>query len=91
LLSRIAPDLPLKIKPDQVVLANKKYEGNDLSFTFIYPNPLNKKKYILVAGGNAPVFYAGMLKDILFSGWSDYVINAKGYPLASGYFSPAWQ
>lgn len=91
LLKRMAPGLPLEIKPDQIVIANKKYEGNDLSFSFVHPNPLNKKRYVLIGAGNAPVFYAGILKDIFFNGWSDYIINAKGYTLASGCFNSRWQ
>lgn len=88
--NRIKNMLPARINAKNITLGSNAYEGDDLSMVYIYPNPLNPRRYIIIAAGNAKKYYAGMLNNLMFSGWSDYIINAKGYTLNSGLFNREW-
>ena len=83
--------LPLKVSRDAVEIGTKKYAGSDISFVFIYPNPLNRRKYVLVIGSNSARISSKVLGDLSFSGWGDYEIYDHDVLLDVGYFNNNWQ
>jgi hypothetical protein len=51
LLGRVAGNLPIQWDSDGVHLPVRTYAGGDHVAVFIYPNPLNPKRYIVVNSG----------------------------------------
>ena len=51
ILGRIADKLPLKWSGDGVMAAGKKFDAATNMPIFIYPNPLNPKKYVVINSG----------------------------------------
>jgi hypothetical protein len=101
LLSRIEAQLPIRIEADAVVMGNQRFTDKGVGTKFIYPNPLNPKRYVIVqAAPTLEAVKAGYnLPDFL----PDYVVyDAKttrsrprllfpAPPPALGYFDQAWQ
>jgi hypothetical protein len=52
LIKRMGDRLPVKVAPNLVSLAGKRYEGDHLGYWSISPNPLNPEKYVVVIGMN---------------------------------------
>jgi poly(3-hydroxybutyrate) depolymerase len=50
LLSRIANQLPVRLKSDALLVGDRRFAGEDVGFRLIYPNPLNPHKYVVVCG-----------------------------------------
>ncbi|RVT97198.1 hypothetical protein EOD41_19525 [Mucilaginibacter limnophilus] len=89
-ISGISKQLPLIITPQYIAIAGKKYQA-DSRYIFIYPNPLNKQKYILVIGGGAiDPFPPGMLENLFFQGWYDYEVWNNFSSVDKGYFNRYW-
>ena len=101
LLTRIEAQLPIRVEADAVVLGNQRFSDKGVGTKFIYPNPLNPKRYVMVqAAPTLEAVKAGYnLPDFL----PDYVVyDAKttrsrprllfpSPPPALGYFDAAWQ
>jgi hypothetical protein len=101
LLSRIEAQLPIRVEADAVVVGSQRYTDKGVGTKFIYPNPLNPKRYVIVlAAPSLDAVKAGYnLPDFL----PDYVVyDAKttrarprllfpAAPPALGYFDQAWQ
>jgi len=45
-LKQIVDGLPIKLERDSVVFREKKHDRKNLMVGFVYPNPLNPKKYV---------------------------------------------
>jgi pimeloyl-ACP methyl ester carboxylesterase len=90
-LHRIWQQLPLKVSGDAVQIGTQKYAGKDLSYILIYPNPLNRDKYVLVIGSNAPRISSKVLVDLTYDGWSDYQIYDHDAEVGAGYFNSHWE
>ncbi|MFQ6092495.1 MAG: hypothetical protein ACE5OR_07430 [bacterium] len=52
--ARVHRDLPILIGAGRVALGDRVIEGEGIGVQFIYPNPLNPTKFILVHGGTDP-------------------------------------
>ena len=52
-LSKICKNLPVQIKAGHLTANGKPYDGNDMGFILIYPNPLNPEKYTAVFSGTS--------------------------------------
>ncbi len=98
----IITNIPLKVAPNYIKIGSKEMLGNSLGFYMLYPNPLNKQKYIAVIGYNNPEFVSLGLEqlnskefaDISNYGWYDYkiwpLINS-GENIEKGYFESNWK
>ncbi|GAB3431245.1 prolyl oligopeptidase family serine peptidase [Niabella aquatica] len=86
LLDKVYSRLPVKIEKQYITIGGRHFDGTGLSYTFIYPNPLNTAKYILVIGSNGDKFNYEMIKDLSFNGWEDFYVNSS-----SGEFDQHWQ
>ncbi len=51
--SRIYKQLPVQIERGQIIAGGKRYEGRDIGFILIYPNPMNIQKYVAVFFGTS--------------------------------------
>ena len=100
LVKRIAPDLPIKIKNDVYVVGPRKFPRGEASLLMIYPNPLNRKRYVVIADGEpwGKMLPANHKLDLV----PDFVIFRQEADkdgtmfqtnrfLCAGYFDSAWQ
>lgn len=53
-LSKISKQLPVLVKDGEIIAKSKRYDGSDLGFILIYPNPINNRKYVAVFSGTSP-------------------------------------
>ena len=52
ILKTLEGKMPLSIKNDKITIGNHSENGKDLNIYMIYPNPLNKEKYIGIFSGD---------------------------------------
>ncbi|MBW2278762.1 MAG: hypothetical protein JRF63_14820, partial [Deltaproteobacteria bacterium] len=102
LLKRIADRLPLRVEKGAVVAGDKRFAGDRVAASFVYPNPLNPERYVLVhtAVSARGLFYTGHLPTLLpdwvvydGSSWGrvgGMVFNERQI-LAGGLFDRHWQ
>ncbi|MCG6959868.1 prolyl oligopeptidase family serine peptidase [bacterium BMS3Abin03] len=45
--------IPLKISPDEIEIAGRKFQANDAFVQMIYPNPYNSRRYVSVIGATS--------------------------------------
>ncbi len=71
-LKRIADRLPVRVDAAAITVKGERYEGDTVAASFIYPNPLNTDRYVVVHTGVTPgaVFYAANLPELL----PDYLV-----------------
>ncbi len=71
-LGRIADRLPVRVEGGAITVKGERYEGDAVAASFIYPNPLNTDRYVVVHTGVTPgaVFYAANLPELL----PDYLV-----------------
>jgi hypothetical protein len=50
-LSKIRGELPVRIEKGQIAAEGKRYDGRDMGFILVYPNPINLQKYVAVFSG----------------------------------------
>jgi predicted esterase len=50
-LAGMSDTLPIKVKGNDVLVRDMKYSGDNIGFVLIYPNPMNRAKYIVVFSG----------------------------------------
>ncbi|MEN9444227.1 MAG: hypothetical protein RIS47_1117, partial [Bacteroidota bacterium] len=78
-LKKIAGRLPLKIDSNSIRISNKIVKGERLCFYMVYPNPLNRNRYIGIIGYNSRngiTIDSGVniLGDISSYGTADYKV-----------------
>jgi len=99
--AKIKKDLPISIKNNRIIIEGKEIEKDDVAFQMIYPNPLNKEKYVVIKGGTSPkgeelaglfnVIYSGSgLPDFIVY---DEAVKEKGWGaiIAAGFFEMNWK
>jgi hypothetical protein len=98
-LRRLGNTLPLSISTTGIQIRDKKLEGNKLCFYMVYPNPMNKSKYLAVIGYNNPDCISlgsensDPYNDVSNYGWYDYKVwNDSPFNdvKLSGYFDCRW-
>lgn len=57
LLDRIQRHLPVRIEGEAVFAGDRRFTGEDIGFRLIYPNPLNRRRYVAVC---AAASYRGL-------------------------------
>lgn len=102
LLARISRELPIRVEGGAVVAGDRRYEGADVAASFVYPNPLNPDRYVLVHTGVTPraFFRAGHLPSLL-PDWIVYdastwerrggLVLEEREILAGGVFDQEWK
>jgi pimeloyl-ACP methyl ester carboxylesterase len=93
--------LPIRVRNGEVLFGGKKIKGDQIGLEFIYPNPLNPEKFVLVHEGND---IGGLSFSDFFSaiysgaGLPDFIIFDKevkqkgwGGVICAGFFDPEWQ
>jgi hypothetical protein len=99
LISNLQDKIPLKMYNNVIQINNKIMRGENLCFYMIYPNPLNKNKYIAIIGYNNPqhIFLgsenSNSFNDVSNYGWYDYKVweADKMITISSGYFNHKWE
>jgi len=103
-LDRIMEQLPIRAEEDAVVMANgQRFEGRRVGARYVYPNPEQPDRYVLVHLGTSPeaVSLTRNLPDFV----PDYVVydhrsaasrvrlihRSNRQPLAAGFFDRHWQ
>jgi pimeloyl-ACP methyl ester carboxylesterase len=99
--SKINYRLPIKVKNGEILFGSKKIQGNRIGLEFIYPNPLNPKKFVFVHEGNdLSGLYLSDFFNTIYSGAGlpDFIIfdeevKQKGWGgvICAGFFDPDWQ
>ena len=85
IMKNVKNKLPLTITNKFITISNKKINGNSLGFYMVYPNPLNRNKYVALIGYNNTKYISlgrtdlDYLQDINYTdiscyGWYDYKI-----------------
>ncbi len=100
-MARIAGELPISVQPGEITVGDRKIEGEGWAVRMIYPNPLNRRRFVLV---NAGTDVEGMrLTEVLgtmhsAAGLPDYIIynrevKTKGWGgvTAAGFFDQTWR
>ena len=101
-LKRIADRLPVQVDRGAITVKGERYEGDAVAASFIYPNPLNTDRYVVVHTGVTPgaVFYAAnlpeLLPDYLVYDGTDWahtggLVLADRKVLAGGFFDRNWK
>jgi hypothetical protein len=100
ILKTLEGKIPLQIADTLIQIKDNRAKKENLCFYLIYPNPLNKDKYVAVIGYNNPAHvslgaeYATTFDDVSNYGWFDYKVWEAKYPadsLMSGYFNHRWE
>ncbi|MEA4884114.1 MAG: prolyl oligopeptidase family serine peptidase [Clostridia bacterium] len=99
--TRISEGLPVKIDGQRIELGNHAYAHDNLSVRFVYPNPLNPKRYVVVNAGTSIdglkmtelvniIRSSAPLPDYVIYGEKAWVKGWSGF-LAAGFFDNRWQ
>jgi dienelactone hydrolase len=99
ILKKLLGNIPLKISRSGIQISNKKIDGENLCFYMIYPNPLNKTRYVAIIGYNNPDNISlgsetGSFDDVSNYGWYDYKVwdsETREKGLTFGYFNSYWE
>ena len=52
LMARVLPKTPVQIvSPSEIRVGDRTFKGESLGISFIYPNPLNPKRYVMICAG----------------------------------------
>ncbi len=98
---RINKSLPIVIKQGSISVGKAQLVGEGLSVQFVYPNPLNRSKFVLIYGGSDSLGerlsgYFGILYS--GAGLPDFIVydasvktKVWGGVKACGFFDNAWQ
>jgi hypothetical protein len=101
LLSQWMDKFPIKIEGDAVVVGDQRYRGRGVGTKFVYPNPLQPNRYVLVqaaptlegvqGGHNLPDFLPDYVVYDATTTRSRPRLLFPDAPRALGYFDVAWQ
>jgi len=98
LIKRLQNDIPLLVSDTGIRIKDKKIEGERLCFYMIYPNPVNKNRYVAVIGYNHAGFISlgsedsDSFNDVSNYGWYDYKVwdDRTHAVIEKGYFDSSW-
>lgn len=100
LVARINDNLPIRIEKKCVKVGDREFWGEDIGVKFIYPNPLNPTKYVLINAGvtSKALDKIHRLGDPLYDPLPDYIIfsrqdvsHDRHFFLAAGFFDRKWE
>ena len=102
-LDEIASKLPITVDSEAVVVGEQRFTGTRLGVRFVYPNPLNPKRYVIVqsgqslsavsAGNRLPEFVPDYVVFVAaaLKGSQRRIFDQRRPPIAQGYFNEHWQ
>jgi hypothetical protein len=102
-LDALADRLPIRMDGAAVVVGQQRYAGADVGVRYIYPNPDNPARYVIVSTGvNAGVIRAASNLPEFLPDWFVYnqatvrntqprVAGRRNPEVASGFFDDHWQ
>ena len=82
LLARIADQLPIKWSAKEIKVGDKTYDATKNVPVFIYPNPLNPSRYVVINSGFTFPQYAGTSNSLQTPKLPDWAILDLDVPLA---------
>jgi hypothetical protein len=99
LYQRLNDSIPLTVSQTGIQINGKELKGDKLCFYMVYPNPLNKNKYIALVGYNNPDFVSlgsensDPFNDVSNYGWYDYKVwdDSPYNAVEKGYFDSSWK
>jgi dienelactone hydrolase len=95
LLKRIGDQLPVAMEPGRIRLGGTVHEdSNGMGIAFVYPNPLNPKRYVVVMTSNNFASFLMPVRNLAIGGWFDIMIwrAVQGHPqlMWAGYWDKNW-
>ncbi|MBN2718057.1 MAG: prolyl oligopeptidase family serine peptidase [Deltaproteobacteria bacterium] len=103
LLQRIQSQLPIRVESGAVVAGNHRFVGERTAAAFIYPNPLNPDRYVVIHTGvsREAIYFSGhlptMIPDYVIFDASDWgyteghILGENRDVFLSGFFDRQWQ
>lgn len=91
IIKKIIEGLPFQIYRDAIELNSQKYDGENLGLCFIYPNPLNKNKYVVVIATNSNKRIPLFVKRLSVYADHDYYIWNDNAIIDNGFFNEYWK
>lgn len=96
IINQLSGKIPVRIERDSVSLGDKGYSGSALGVVFIYPNPLNTERYVVIATANNSEGYKLIESDLSLKGWYDFAVWQKGTKqtpefVARGHWDNTWR
>ena len=93
-IQNIVDQLPIRIAEDHILFRNRRFSGKNIFISFVYPNPFNPDKYVVMIASNGTLENIP-IKDFSNDGKFDFMVyNYIGdrYELSSsGNFDNNWQ
>ena len=93
-VKRVIGQVPVKFSTTGIAVGSKTYQGANLGVRLIYPNPLNKNRYIVIIGGNDMTNLPFDAKCLAIEGWYDFMVwkpwEADQSLIDIGYFNQRW-
>lgn len=94
MIQNIVEQLPLQINKDHIIFRGERINGKDVLVSFVYPNPLNPDRYVVLLASNS-LIKSMPIRDLSNEGESDFMIfhyKGDGYQLtSSGNFDNDWR
>lgn len=95
IIKEISLKIPFRIEREYISLGNQSYRGSVLGMAFVYPNPLNAEKYVVIATANSSEGYRLIESDLSLKGWYDFAVwqgdTREPQFVARGYWGHAWR
>jgi len=95
LLKRMGDRLPVAIDANSIRIGDATYEGSSLGIAFVYPNPLNPNRYVVLMTSNNFTDFTMPARNLGIGGWFDIAVwrRPQGYPqlIWAGYWDSNWQ
>ncbi|HEX2933897.1 MAG TPA: hypothetical protein VHO72_00960 [Bacteroidales bacterium] len=99
LLKQYSASLPLRNTSNSVVMNKETYQGKNLNYYMVYPNPAQADKYIAILGYNNPSSFllisesetSSPLQNISHFGFYDYKVWTAEEVMGKGYFGGKWK
>ena len=96
--------LPIRFEQNSIIAGEKRFSGDEVGLAMIYPNPLNRKRYVVIQAGISWQGTSSIVKRI--GSEFDYIIfdsrtmginvlqgnlTINGTPLLFGFFDQDWR
>jgi hypothetical protein len=96
IIQRLSKNLPISVNGNEIRMGNETYHSKNAIVSFIYPNPLNRQKYVLLITGNSNQSWNSIPFEYWYTGFHDYYMHetapdGKCVRLKEGYFGEDWE
>ncbi|NLN62542.1 MAG: prolyl oligopeptidase family serine peptidase [Myxococcales bacterium] len=102
-LARIQAQLPIRVTGSGIAHNGRQYSGDTMAAAFVYPNPENPNRYVVVHTASTPqgLYYAAHLPYLLpdyliydgarWNAQNGLILGADREVAAAGFFDGCWQ